>query len=191
MDFYRLVLFLHVAAAVVLAGSALFAPLSRAAVRRAATIWELRRALAFARDAVRVNPLAALVLLATGLYLAAGRWSEAWLVAGAALYVASAAVAVGIEKPAMARVAAAAPPSADGPVPASVDAARDSPAWDLATDALLANNVGAFFLMTYQPGPATSAATVAACAAAVLVARGMRRSARRQAAEAPITSLGE
>jgi len=190
MDPFRLVLFVHVAAAVVLIGSSLFAPLTRAAIRRAATLGELRPWLAFARDSARANPVAALVLLTTGLYLAAGRWSEPWLPVATVLFVTSSALAMGVVKPTMMRLDALAAPGADAPVPPAVDAIRWSTTWDLAADALLANDVGAVFLMTYQPGLAGAIATAAACTAGALAARALRRSGRREASSARVTPAG-
>jgi hypothetical protein len=79
ISIYSTVLIVHVFAAVVLIGSALHAPLARGLVRTAATLDDLRRALDFSRRATRWNPVAAVALLGSGVYLGSiGWWSLPW-----------------------------------------------------------------------------------------------------------------
>jgi hypothetical protein len=188
MTLYALVLFAHVLAAAVLVGSSLSAPALHGAIRRAATVAELRPWTRFARDAARLNPASAVVLLATGIYLASGRWTEGWIQVGLALFVVNSALAVRVVKGTLARLGLAAA-SGEGAVTESLDALRRSVALEVATHLLIANDVAALYLMVAQPGLAASlAVTVVAAAAAIALAWRHRPSARGASA-APAEDL--
>lgn len=174
MGLQFLVPFLHVLAAVVLFGHSLATPLVLAAMRDAPTTAALRPWLRFARDSARVNPLAAVVLLATGVRLGAGRWNEGWLQVACVLFVVDCALAIGVVKATGQRLAALAATAGDAGIPPVVDALRRSPRWTRAADLLVANDVAALLLMYAQPGLAGSVVVTAAATAGMLTFRALR-----------------
>jgi hypothetical protein len=183
MSLHTAVLFLHVVAAVTLVGHSLGTPLVLAAIRAAPTVAALRPWLRFAHDSARVNPLAALVLLATGIQLGSGRWDEGWLQVACALFVWSTALAVGVVKATGERVAALAAADAEADISPALDTLRRSARWMLAADALVATDLATLFLMVAQPGLLVSVAVVVAANAGALGLRAVRN--RRAAAPSP------
>lgn len=171
---YSVVLFVHVLAAVVLVGHSLFAPFVHAAIRRATSPAALLGWLGLARDSARVNPLAALTLLATGVYLAAGRWSEGWLQVASVLFFVSSALAVGVVKATGERLARLAAASLERGLTDEIEALRHSPRWAIAADLLVANDLAALFLMVAQPGLVGSILTTVGTNAALLAWRALR-----------------
>lgn len=174
MSILAAVLVLHVLAAILLAGHSFATPLVLAAIRGAPTNATLRPLLLFARDSARASPIAALVLLGTGIWLGAGRWDEGWLQVSAALWLLNSALAGGVVKATGQRLAALVMPAGDGVVSPEADAVRRSPRWDLAAHAMIANDLALLLLMYVQPGLATSVAVTAGAAAAVLGFRALR-----------------
>lgn len=174
MNLHGAVLFLHVLAALVLVGHSLGTPLVLAAIRDAPTPPALLAWLRFARDSARVNPFAALVLLASGIQLGSGRWGEGWLQVACALFVVSAALAVGVVKATGERVAALAVAAGEGVVSPAVDELRRSPRWMLAADALIATDLATLFLMVVQPGLLASVALAVGANAAMLGVRAIQ-----------------
>lgn len=174
MSLQSLVPFLHVLAAVFLFGHALTTPFVIVAIREAPTPSALWPWLRFARDSARLNPLAALLLLATGIWLGSGRWSEGWLQVACALFVVSSALAVGVVKGTGQRLAALAASADDAAISPAVDALRRSPRWTLAASLIIANQVCSLLLMYAQPGLLSSVAVTVAANAGVLALRALR-----------------
>ena len=142
MSAYTLVVFLHIAAAVLLLATSIVGePLVRAAVRRATEVQELRAYLRIGRPMARLSPLAAILVLLTGLYLTSqGRfWALGWVQAALAFWVVNSVVAVAVVRRAVDAVASAAEATAAAPtvtgevgsglVSAELDAARWAPSW--------------------------------------------------------------
>jgi uncharacterized membrane protein len=175
MNLYILFVFIHVAAAVaLLSGSVIAAPHVRSAVRRARTTQELRAFLAIGRPLLVLEPAAALVVLASGVYLTsvAHFWALGWVQVAVAFWLVNTAVAAAVVKPAIGRVAAEAASAEDRAVGPRLDALRWSPRWSFGGDLLMANDAAMLFLMTMKPGLGGSLLAVAAANALVLVARG-------------------
>jgi hypothetical protein len=175
MALQRLVLFVHLLGAVVLLASSLYGPLTRAAIRCADSLAALRSWLGFARDCARANPLAALVVLLTGVYLGRGRWSEGWLVVSLVVFMADTVIAVAVVEATGKRLGKLAATAGEGPVGEAIDRLRSSLAWDLGADALLASDVAVLYLMLQQPGLGASVAAVVLANAAALAYRLLRR----------------
>ena len=152
MTLVRLVLFVHILAGVILLGHSLLSPLLLAATRRASTLEALRAATGLARQASRANPIAAFAVLASGIYLATGRWAEAWLYMSCAQWVVSAALSAAVVLPIDGRLHRLAAAAGDGPLTAEIDATRRSTRWTVASDAVLAGDLAVLCLMTLQPG---------------------------------------
>jgi hypothetical protein len=145
VSLYQIALFIHVIAAFVLIGSSLSAPLLRGAIRAAQSVPELQRWLAYSQRAGRANPPAAMVLLATGIYLgSAGWWTTGWFYVSVAAWVANMVLAVLVVKRTEAAVAAA-------PEMEAADRARRSLAWDMAEASMLANDFAIVWVMLNKP----------------------------------------
>ena len=160
---YTLVVFAHVAAATVLVGGSLLAaPGVRAAVRRARRAQEVSAVLAVGRPLHVVNPVAALLVLATGIYLTSvGHWWDlGWVQVAVALWVLNTVTAGAVVEPAVHRLAAQAAGAADGTVDERLDALRWSRRWTFGVDLLLANDAAVLCLMTVKPGLAGSVLVV-------------------------------
>jgi hypothetical protein len=181
---YVVVLFVHVAAATALvAGSVIAAPAVRSAVRRARTAEELRAFLSIGRPLAMLNPMAALCVLASGVYLTsrAHFWTVPWVQVGIAVWVLNSVTAARIVKPAIQRVVAGA---ADGASPnpgTLLDSLRWSPRWTYGGDVLAANDVAVLYLMTAKPGMAGSLLALLVVNAAVFGLRTWRFPSRQAA----------
>jgi hypothetical protein len=191
MRWYTLVVFVHIAAAVALmAGSVIGSPAVRTAVRRAATVQELRAYLSLGRPLLVLEPAGALLVLASGIYLTSfWGWSLGWIQVAAGLWILNTAVAAALVHPAHKRIAQAAAGAGDEPVGPQLHALRSSPPWLLGGDVLMANDAAVLYLMVAKPGLAVSLATAAALNALVLAVRlvigRLRRSATSVAAASP------
>lgn len=176
MGSYTLVVFIHIAAAVLLlATSILGEPAVRAAARRTTSPQELRAFLEVGRPMSVLSPVAAVVLLASGIYLATvGRfWTLGWVQVATAFWVVNSALAGLVVRPAIDRVAAAASDATDRSIGERLDAARWSSGWSLGVDAMAANDAAILYLMTMKPGFAGSLAVVLVANLAVAGVRFM------------------
>lgn len=179
MNVYSSVVFLHVASATVLIGSSLSSQFVRDALRRARSVPEVAGWLDFERRSTRANPIAAMTLLATGLYLgSAGWWTSGWFVVSVVLFVFSAAWAVRVVVAELGLIGRAAAEAGEGLVPAALDELRWSERLDLAADALLGADAAALFLMVAKPGAAGAVGVAALGLGAAFAARLVRRRAR-------------
>jgi len=179
---YELIVFVHIAAAVsLLSGSVFGSPAVRAAVRRARTTQEMRAYLAIGRPLLLIEPLSALIVLATGIYLAhvANFWSQGWVQVPLVFWFVNSVVAVRMVKPVMSRVAAEAAEAGEGPVGQRLDALRRSARWSFGGDLLLANDAAMLYLMALKPGLAGSLLVVVGANAIVAGARVIGTRVRR------------
>jgi hypothetical protein len=165
MNLYLVMLLVHVAAAVaLLSGSIVGLPVIRLAVRRAATTQEVRAYLSIGSPLLVLEPASALVLLATGAYLASVTrvWSLGWVQVAVAAWVVNAVVAGGLVKPLMGRLRAASLSAPDGAVGGAINDVRWSSRWSLGGDVVLANDAAMLYLMVVRPGLGGSLIAVAA-----------------------------
>ena len=179
MNLYDLLVFVHIAAAVVLVGASVMAsPAVRAAVRRARTTEEMRAYLAIGRPLLLVEPAAALTVLATGVYLTsvANFWSQGWVQVAIACWILNSTIAGVMVKPAMSRIATTA--TAAGPIGDHLDALRWSRRWSFGGDTLMANDGAMLYLMTMKPALAESLLLVLAVNLVVAAVRASRRGYR-------------
>lgn len=153
LSIYTLVLFAHLMSAIVLMGSGLVAPLAHRFVREARTLADLRRWLDFGRRSSKWNPIAALVLLGSGIYLGSiGWWAQPWFYVAIGAWVLNAALAGGVVGRTASVLDQAAARAGDGPVPPSVDALRRSRGWEAAHGAMLGSDVAILYVMMAKPG---------------------------------------
>jgi len=176
MNTYRFVLFLHIASAVLLIGGSVAGILVRAAVRRCATLHEGRTLLALGRPLSIMNPMSALTLMGTGVYLSSvGRWwATPWVLVALVMWVVNtfiARAAVGGTVERLAEHLA----SGDGPMTVEADALRNSTAWTIGGDLLVAHDLGSLLLMTLKPSLAPSLWVMALAVGVVLVMARLRR----------------
>jgi hypothetical protein len=192
MRWYTLVVFIHSAAAVaLLAGSVIGSPAVRAAARRAATAQELRAYLALGGPLLVLEPVAALAVLASGIYLTAfWGWAPGWIQVAVGLWILNMVVAAALVHPAHKRIAQAAAAAGDEPVGPQLQALRSSPRWLLGGDVLMANDAAVLFLMVAKPGLAVSLATAAGLNVVVLAVRLVVSRVRRPAASVAAASPG-
>jgi hypothetical protein len=194
MSLYLLIVFVHVAAAVaLLSGSVVASPAVRAAVRRAGTTQELRAFLTIGRPLSVLNPVSALLVLGSGVYLAsmAHFWSLGWVQVAVVFWLVNSVTAGVFVKPAIMQVAAEAATAPEGPVGERLDQVRWSPHWSFGGDLLLANDVAMLFLMTIKPRLAESLLAVILANVLVLSFRlASHRSRAAAAAAAPRSAAG-
>lgn len=158
-EVYPLVLFVHIAAAVALVGHSLGSPITRAALREAATHGDLARIAALERGLSRFIPLSALILLASGLYLGSvGWWSYGWFYLSIGGWLVNSLLGGLVIKPVLARLASATPAVPGAPVPPDLDAVRRSTKFGVAGQVMLANNVALLLVMVMKPSFLASAA---------------------------------
>jgi hypothetical protein len=177
---YSSVVFVHALAAIVLMGSSLSFIFTRRAIRSAGTVQELRGWLAFARSSAAANPVAALALLATGVYLGSqGWWTQPWFFVALALFFLDVLYAVRRAHAAGAELRQAAGEAPAGAVPEALDRLRWSTGLDTPHDVLLASDLAVLFIMFVKPGLAGCAAALAVAAVAVSIAHVRRRAGRQ------------
>jgi hypothetical protein len=164
MNIYQLVVFGHVAAAVaLLGGSVLGSPALRSGVRRAGTVPELLICLRLGRPLAVLNPVAALLVLITGAYLAnyTRTWTMGWVQVAVAFWIVNVIIAAGVVKPAVASLASEAAATTAAGVGARLDTLRWSPRWTVGGDLLMANDAAILAIMVLRPGLTASLLTVA------------------------------
>jgi hypothetical protein len=133
----------------------------------------MRAYLAIGRPLMVLEPASALVVLASGVYLAsvANFWAQGWVQVSVAFWLVNSVVAGTVVKPAISRVAAQAAIAADGPLGQHLDALRWSPRWSIGADLITANDAAMLYVMTMKPGLAGSLLVVAATILFVAAAR--------------------
>ena len=127
-----------------------------------------------------LEPASALVVLASGVYLAsvANFWAQGWVQVSVAFWLVNSAVAGTVVKPAISRVAAQAATAADGPLGQHLEALRRSPRWSFGGDLITANDAAMLYVMTMKPGLAGSLVVVAATIIFVAAARAIAHAFR-------------
>lgn len=174
MGLYELTVFVHVAAAVALLSSSVVAsPGIRAAVRRASTTQEVRAYLALGRPLLVLEPVSALTVLVSGIYLTsvANFWTQGWVQVAVCFWLVNAVVAGTLVKPAIKVVEAEATTAVDRLVGQQLDAVRRSSRWVFGGDLLMANDAAMLYVMTMKPALTPSLLVVAA---AILVVAAIR-----------------
>jgi len=177
LSLHDVALFLHIAAAIHLLGTAVASPMVVAHIQSASSRPELLSWLGFLRRLTRGNPATAFVLLASGIYLgAAGWWSSGWFYVSLVAWVMSSALAGAVLKPTAQRIAQAAASNPAAPIDASLDQIRHARGWTLAEKAMLGSDIAMLWIMIAKPSLAVSAALfVGSVAIAVLLKATLAR----------------
>jgi hypothetical protein len=182
---YSLAIVVHLAAATVLVGGSVFSLHVRHAMLEASSVGALRTWLAFARRSSAANPVAALALLGTGIYLGShGWWAYGWFYVALAAWLVNSLLAARVLKPAAIAVATvmAGMPD-DAPIDERVDTLRRSRGWRLAGATMLASDVAMLGLMVLKPSLPGSLALVLG---GVFLAGGITVSRRRGTRDAGV-----
>jgi hypothetical protein len=161
---YDVVLFVHLLGVVTLFAAFGIFQLGGARLRRAATVDHLRLWLGLLRATTATFPIALLVILAAGLYLADDAWSFStpWVVVAFVAVVVMLAVGGVVIGRGLNRLGAAAAGAGDGPVPATMRRLVSDPATWVSSLALNGMAVGVLWLMATKPGWGGSVGVVAA-----------------------------
>lgn len=179
MSLYSVVIFIHVLAAAVLIGSGVASPLLRGAVRNASTKSALLGWLGYARQAGSINPMAAMVLLASGIYLGTqGWWKAGWFMVGVAVWVANLLLASQMIQKLAQRIGQTAASLPGEALSREVDELRWTARWDVAAEIMLANDLATLFIMTNKTGLLESIAIVLLANAALVAFALQRRRSR-------------
>ena len=185
LPIYEMVVFVHVFAALVLIGNAFGSARLRTEVRAARARAEVATFIGFTIRSTRINPLAALVLLGTGIYLGSyGWWSAAWFYVAAGAWVANLLLAVLAVNPAERAILDAAGRGTGDPIDDDLDRTRARRSWDLAAAVMLANDLAMVWVMYTKPGLAGSLVATALFNAAT-IALALLRAPRPAAQRAP------
>jgi uncharacterized membrane protein len=181
MNLYMVVVFIHVAAAIALVSSSvIMAPRVRAAIRDATTIEDVRSYVNISRPLHLLEPLSALLVLLTGIYLTsvASFWTQGWVQIAVVCWIANSIIASVFVNPVLGRLATTPALPFDATIPPELEAVRRSPRWIASGDALMANDMAMVWLMTIKPDLVGSLLAVAFSNAAAISWRAMRRPSR-------------
>ena len=182
---YSISLFLHIVGALGLFSSLAFEQASLFNLRRAQTNAQAREWLSLLRGLQRIQGPSALVLLATGLYMMATRWSrQEWAGLGLVGMVLMAIIGVVVTGRRM-RAIGRAMPAGDGPLPSTLRERFNDSALGTSASVRVALALGIVFNMSVKPAAGGAvAALVVATGLGLLAARftgGFSRPVRRPA----------
>jgi uncharacterized membrane protein len=159
---YSTVLFLHVVAAMLLIGGGAAILINHGFSHRARTAGELRSWFEYTGRIARLNPLYALVLLVSGIWLgSAGWWSTGWFWVAAAAWVVNGTLAATVVKKSAASLGRALGSAGDGPLSPESDRLRHSRVWPVAERVMLSGDFAILYVMMEKPSAIVSAAVLA------------------------------
>lgn len=171
MTAYTLALFVHIAGALALGTTTAISLVGLIAMRRAPTAEQARLWARFARQAGRLTPLAALLLLAPGVYLVVSAWGWAtpWIDISLGAVLILPLLRHAVLDPCLTAVATGAPQAAGDPIPADIQRQRIDPLLWGASGVTTGLFLAIVFLMTVKPdlGGALTTVGVALVAGAV------------------------
>jgi hypothetical protein len=184
---YSILLFLHIVGALGLFTSLAFEQAGLFNLRRAQTNAQAREWLSLLRALQRIQGPSALVLVATGLYMMATRWSQqAWAGLGLVGMVLMAIIGVAVTARRMKAIARALA-AGGGQLPAALRARLDDSALGMSASVRVALALGIVFNMSVKPAVGGAVAALVIAAALGLVAgqrtRGTSRTMRRPAVQ--------
>lgn len=184
---YSILLFLHIVGALGLFASLALEQAGLVNIRRAQTNAQAREWLSLLRALQRIQGPSALVLVATGLYMMATRWShQAWAGLGLVGMVLMAIIGVAVTGRRMKAIGRALP-AGEGPLPGAIRARLDDSALGTSASVRVALALGIVFNMSVKPMAGGAVATLVVAAGLGLLAgqltRGSSRPVRRPAVQ--------
>ena len=162
MSGYDVALFVHLVGAVTLFGGIAIQQAVAGRIRRAGTVQEIRQWMALLRPTGRMLPAAVVILLISGLYMTAQRWTlrTPWVGTALLTLLAMAAVGATVLRRHFAALGRASALASDGAVSAEI-ARRQADAWAWgALSALNGAALGVVWLMTTKPAWGIAAGVV-------------------------------
>lgn len=191
ISLYPAVLFVHISSAIALIGGSLVAPHIRTLIADASTVAELKTGLLLARRAARFNPLLAIVLLATGLYMGSlGWWHQPWFVVAFGGWWVNFLLATLVVKRNAIAIRQAALQEGEG-LSERVDRLRRSRGWMIAARVMLGVDFSLLYLMLNKPGLAGSLAVVGVAVTALVAPCLVRLTPSRSAMKAHMSVASE
>lgn len=170
MSPYSLVVLVHVTAATLLIGSSTVGMYTRHAIAGARSLAVLRTWLEFGRRSSQANPVLALAVLGSGVYLGSyGWWQQSWFYVALAAWVLNTALAACAIRPTAGALAAAASRAVGDAISADVDVIRRSPVWPVAGATMRGTDLAMLYLMFNKPSLVESCVVVAGVAASFVV----------------------
>ena len=153
MTAYTLALFVHITGALALGTTDAIILVGLIAMRRAPTVEQVRLWACFARQAGRLTPLAALLLLVPGAYLVVSAWGWAtpWIDVSLGAVVALPLLRSAVLEPRLTAVATGALQATGDPIPASIQRQRLDPLLWGASGVTTGLFLAIVFLMTVKP----------------------------------------
>jgi hypothetical protein len=154
MSGYGISLFFHLIGVVGLLGAALMMHAMGTRVRRAATVEEVRTWLGFGRSIQLFFPISSLIILLTGLHLAATGWDfrQPWIIVAIVGLLALVPIGPVVQRPRFMAMGMGAGKASPGRVPPELRALILNPApWRLVS-ATTGVGVGNLWIMTQKPG---------------------------------------
>lgn len=186
MDLYNATLFVHIMGAVVLVSYGFMMPLLMSGVARTKTVDGLRGWLTVLSRYSKMGPIAAVFVLASGVYMTLNAYSftTGWIVVSLVLFVSAGAIAGGVLDKHLTHALELAEQAPDGPVTPDLRAEALSPRMANFESLMFGFDLSIVFMMTNKPGWTGSlvATAVGLTVAGVLIAR---RNRSRDAAALP------
>ena len=164
MSLYTLGKFVHIAAAIVLVGSMLVAPVVHGAIRGATDVRPLRALARLQQRIVAATGPAALLVFGSGVYMTWSGWSFAqdWIVVSIVLFVANGALATSVVDPHAKKLLAATEGVSDGPLTRDLTDLVHDARVVAALRIVVGIDLAIVFLMVNKPGWAGSVAVAGA-----------------------------
>ena len=164
MGLYTLMKFVHIAAAILLVGSYLLAPVLHGAIRGATDVRALRALARLQHRVISASGPAAALVLAAGVYMTFAGWSftNGWIVVSITLFVTNGTLAMSVVDPHVKKLIAAADEASDGPPDGTlIGIVRDARVLG-AMRVVVGIDLAILFLMVNKPGWIGSLAVAAA-----------------------------
>jgi uncharacterized membrane protein len=164
MSLYTLGKFVHIAAAIVLVGSYLLAPVVHGAIRGATDVRPLRALGRLQHQVITASGPAALLVFASGAYMTLAGWSfaQSWIAVALVLFVANGTLAMSVVDPHVKKLLAAADEATDGPLDPDLTDLVHEPRVVGALRIVVGIDLAIIFLMVNKPGWAGSVAVAGA-----------------------------
>ena len=164
MSLYTLAKFVHIASAIVLVGSYVLAPVVYGAIRGVSDVRAVRALARLQQQVITVSGPAAILVLASGVYMTLAGWSftDAWIAVALALFVANGALAMSVVDPHLKQLLAAADGASEGPLEQDLADLVHEPRVVGALRIVVGIDLAIIFLMVNKPGWAGSVAVAGA-----------------------------
>ena len=154
MDLYYLVLFAHIAGAVVLLSFGFVMPILQRRIVRTPTVQGLREWVDAAHKYAKMGPPAAVLVLLSGVYMTLNAFSfrQGWVTVALVLFIITGGIAGGILNPHLTKLLEAAEAAPEGPVTPDLRAMAMEPKAAAFETLMLGMDIAILFMMTNKPG---------------------------------------